>query len=84
MSPSNIINDDSTPSGGACQALNIGDRLRAIRFFAGVSQDELAVRAGIDQATISRVERGVRQFSEEQRARIAEALGADPERLFGR
>jgi len=47
------------------QDINIGaifgEVLRAARERAGISQEELAFRAGIDRTFVSRLERGIRQ-----------------------
>lgn len=62
----------------------IGQRLRAMRIAAGLSQEQLAVRLGTDVAagTVSRWERGTRVPTVATLVRIAEALGADAEALF--
>lgn len=59
----------------SCQAFNAARRLRTARVLADLSQDELGRRAKIDRSIISRVENGYRALTEEQRARIADALG---------
>lgn len=43
----------------------------------GLTQAELATRCGIDQADISRIERGATSPTARTLQRIAEALGAD-------
>ena len=55
----------------------IGADLSALRIQKGLSQTEVATRAGIDQAEVSRIERGSTNATEDTLARIANALGAD-------
>lgn len=47
-----------------------------------LSQVELAARAQVSQATISRIENGSRQISDAARVRIARALDVLPHELF--
>jgi transcriptional regulator with XRE-family HTH domain len=53
---------------------HIGARVKSARKRLGISQAELARRVGIDQPSISRLEKGERQLSANQLARIAAAL----------
>src|SRR5215831_17589127 len=54
----------------------LGDRLRRLRAAAGLTQEELAERAGVSARTISDVERGLRDGVYRDTAeRIAAALG---------
>lgn len=53
---------------------NLGQHLRSARSRWGLSQDELAVRCGLTQAHISYFERGERQPTLAQLARLAEVL----------
>ena len=78
MSPLNI-KYDSKPERGRCQPLR---ELRMARFFADLSQDELSRRSGIDRALISRAENGYIKLSDDQKEKIAEALGVDINTLF--
>ena len=57
--------------------------LHSIRKAQGMSQDELAHKVGVKQATISRIEKGVNNPSLAVAKRIAEALGVSPVELFG-
>ena len=52
-----------------------GDRLRQIRTEKGVSQEALAASAELHRTYVSSVERGERNISLVNIARIAEALG---------
>lgn len=59
-----------------------GAGVRLLREMAGLTQTELAERAGLAQTQISAVERGARRVSDNVRVRIARALDADPYQLF--
>jgi transcriptional regulator with XRE-family HTH domain len=56
-------------------------RLRQARTNAGLSQRELAKRAGIDQTTIAKYEAGDRAPFVERLAALAQALGVPPATL---
>lgn len=56
-------------------------RLKAARTEAGLSQVELAVRAGIQPGLLCRYERGVAP-SQRNADRLAKALGVEAETLF--
>jgi transcriptional regulator with XRE-family HTH domain len=57
--------------------------LRRLRLATGLSQEELAARAGLHRTYISSVERGQRNVSLENIFAIARALGSDPRDLIG-
>jgi transcriptional regulator with XRE-family HTH domain len=60
-------------------------RLRELREDEGLSQQALADRAGVRQATISELESGAAQGAKfETLARLAGALGVEPADLFER
>ena len=56
--------------------------LRRLRSSAGLSQEELAARAGLHRTYISSIEHGNRNVSIENIYAIAVALGADPRELL--
>ncbi|TGT21733.1 XRE family transcriptional regulator, partial [Mesorhizobium sp. M4B.F.Ca.ET.169.01.1.1] len=56
--------------------------LRALRRARGLSQEELAHRAGIDRTYISALERNVYNASIDVVDRLAEVLGADVAELL--
>lgn len=57
--------------------------LKKYRRIAGLTQEELARRSGVDIAIISRLERGLRrQPSYETVVRLARALNLEPEELI--
>ena len=55
-----------------------GEIIRAARRRSGLSQRELAVRAGTTQAAISRIERGVEEPTVERLEQILAGLGWRP------
>lgn len=55
--------------------------LAAVRKAAGLSQAQLAERAGINQAYVSQMETGKRAITAEQAAALARALGIEPSAL---
>lgn len=62
----------------------VGERLRSVREGAGLSQTELGRRTGIDQAVLSRLERGKHRPRVDTLRRIANALGLSvPDLLAG-
>ena len=62
----------------------LGDRLRAVRRRLGVSQVELAAKAGVEQQSISRVERNERLYMRSDvLARLVKALGVSADELLG-
>jgi transcriptional regulator with XRE-family HTH domain len=66
-------------------ATGFGEHLRALRKGAGLSQRELAARAGIDFTYLSKIENGrVDPPGETTLRALARALGADAEDLLAR
>src|SRR5262245_57701671 len=62
----------------------LGDRLRAVRRRLGVSQIELAEKSGVEQQSISRVERNERLYMRSDvLARLVKALGVSADELLG-
>ncbi len=55
--------------------MGIGETIRAARLRRGLSQRRLALRAGTDQAAVSRIERGEISPSVETADRLLAALG---------
>lgn len=53
-----------------------GNRLRTARREAGLTQEQLAERAGIDRAAVSEIERGQRDARLSTLLRIESAIGA--------
>lgn len=52
----------------------VGDRVREIRVKRGLSQEELAHRAGLDRSYMSGIERGVRNLTVLKLQSVARAL----------
>ncbi len=59
-----------------------GNHLRSLRKEAGLSQEEVADRAGIHVTYLSGVERGLRNPSVRNVRRLAQALGMPTRDLF--
>ncbi len=53
----------------------IGQRVKALRLMADLSQDELAQRAGLQRTHIGRIEGGIYGVQTETLQQVAEALG---------
>ncbi|MFB6813134.1 helix-turn-helix domain-containing protein [Streptomyces sp. NPDC056347] len=53
----------------------IGEQIRAARLYANLSQEEVALRAGIRIASISEIELGHRAALLDSLIRIADAIG---------
>lgn len=74
------------PVGGAghppLQGKELGQRLRALRLEAGLTQAELARRTGIHRPNIARVEAGRHTPSLETVQRLAEAIGVSAAQVF--
>lgn len=64
--------------------ITIGDRIRSLREFRDLTQEELADRAGVHVDTIRKLEQGVRQSARINTLRaLARALDVQLERLVG-
>lgn len=61
----------------------IGSNIKAARKHAGLNQSQLAQKAGITKAAISRYESGLREPRSEHLKAIAEALGVTTDELLG-
>lgn len=55
--------------------MTIGENIRQIRTDTGLTQTEVAERAGISQAYLSQIECDLRSMDVKQADRIAKALG---------
>jgi len=60
----------------------IGSNIRRLRSARGWSQEKLAERAGLHRTYVGGVERGERNISAENTAKIAEALDVKPYELL--
>lgn len=57
--------------------------LRAIRETQGLTQAQLAEKAGVNQATISKIEKGTANFTSDMVSKLAGALNVSEAELFG-
>jgi transcriptional regulator with XRE-family HTH domain len=62
----------------------LGAAVAGARAKAGMTQAELASRAGIDEATIAALEQGQYRPESQELSRLAEALGVDELELLRR
>ena len=60
----------------------LGVNVRHHRNLRGMTQDQLAVAAGMERSYVSDLERGTRNPSVRALGRLAEALGVQPHRLL--
>ena len=60
----------------------VGRNVRRLRLSVGLSQEELAVRAGLHRTYVSSIERGQRNISIENVFALARALGCRPQDLL--
>lgn len=60
----------------------MSNRIRELRLSAGLSQEELAERAGTKKAQISKLETGERRLTQDWMTRIARPLGVEPAELI--
>lgn len=60
----------------------VQNRLKEARFFAKKPQIQLWIETGIHFSTISRIECGYIKPTEEQKEKLAKALGVEKEWLF--
>ncbi len=60
----------------------LGENVRRIRKECGLSQEELAFRAGMKRSYVSDLERGTRNPNVRALGRLADALGVTPSRLL--
>lgn len=60
-----------------------GATLRTYRQQAGLSQEKLAAKAGLDRTYVGGAERGERNVALINIVRLAEALGIEPGQLLG-
>lgn len=58
-----------------------GERVRALRKKAGMTQEALAHASGLHWTYVSQIERGTRNLSLKNILRLAEGLGVEPAQL---
>lgn len=74
--------DDTLPQWIQQHRWAVGTLIRTHRTNAGLSQVQLAERAGVDHKTVSRAENGVYAVSVDQLARFARALDISSSELL--
>jgi transcriptional regulator with XRE-family HTH domain len=80
----NIMNDlpPPNPAPVECGRRLVGTNIRRLRLDQGLSQEQLAGKAGINRAYLSTVENGKRNVSIDNIIALANALVVDPRRLL--
>lgn len=63
---------------------DFGSAIRELRQGLGISQEDLALRAGLSRSYFSGVERGVRNIGLVNIAKVAQALDVTPSAIFKR
>lgn len=63
--------------------MQLANRIRAFRKLRGLTQQELAAKAGISLAVLGTIERGNRVVTEKELTRIVEMLGISASELQG-
>ncbi len=61
----------------------VGDKVKRLRDEQALTQGELADKAGLTVAALSRIERNNAEPRPTTRRKLAEALGVDPSELIG-
>ena len=61
----------------------VGDKVKRLRDERALTQSELAEKAGLTVAALSRIERNNAEPRPTTRRKLAEALGVDPSELIG-
>ena len=62
--------------------LQLGSNIRQIRERVGLSQEQLALQAGLDRTYVSGIERGKRNPSVLSLKKLSDAMGANLQDLF--
>ncbi|AVA35566.1 transcriptional regulator with XRE-family HTH domain [Cupriavidus metallidurans] len=62
--------------------LRVASNLRKVREKAGLSQEDLAVKAGFHRTYVSQIERAVNNATIDNICKLAEFLGVDVHELF--
>lgn len=78
------MNKHTLPSDETAIKLRLGATIRQFRHDLGLSQEQLAERAGMHRTYIADAERGVRNMSLSSIARLTEAMEVPLQKFFGR
>jgi transcriptional regulator with XRE-family HTH domain len=76
-----IVRDSNVTAVGTAR-LCLARNVRELRSLKGVSQEELALEAGLHRTFVAHVERGARNISIDNIEKLATALGVPPYRLL--
>jgi DNA-binding XRE family transcriptional regulator len=82
LASARALNGAASAALGDVDGVRLGQRLRALRLAAGLTQAELARRTGIHRPNIARVEAGRHTPSLETLARLAAAIGVSTTRVL--
>jgi transcriptional regulator with XRE-family HTH domain len=63
--------------------MTLGQQVRSLRNDRGLSQEQLAAKANVTHATVSRIERGAHEGTMRTIRKLAKALGVKPQQLIG-
>lgn len=64
------------------QCATMGGRIALVRKVLGLSQEELALKAGISRITMGKLERNIGSTTLKTLLKVASALGVEPEDLI--
>lgn len=78
------MNKHTLPTGETALKLRLGATIRQFRHDLGLSQDQLAERAGMHRTYIADAERGVRNMSLSSITRLTEAMEIALSKFFAR
>ncbi|WP_069773021.1 helix-turn-helix domain-containing protein [Streptomyces sp. LUP30] len=53
----------------------VGERIRAVRLYANLTQEQVAIRSGVDRASVVRIEQGQQSPTLDTLIRLAAAIG---------
>jgi transcriptional regulator with XRE-family HTH domain len=62
----------------------IGDRIRAARLYANLTQEKVSLATGIDRSSVNRIEQGHQAATIDTLLLIADAIGVDLAELVGK
>jgi transcriptional regulator with XRE-family HTH domain len=72
------------PDWVAAERRRIGDRIRAARLYANLTQEKVALASGVDRASVNRIEQGHQAPTIDTLLLLADAIGVDLAELVRR